>query len=160
MNQSRSAIGLYMGLVLVCGAVLGVVGERYYIAETAVRPAVQGGRGGKGFPGGPLAPADYRKNYLDFMQKGFNLSSDQVTKLGAITDETSTLMDELHRRQAPEQQEIRRAQELKIRTLLTPAQQIEYDRRVERLNKDREERKLRNKSTFDQSKPEFDSPRR
>jgi polyhydroxyalkanoate synthesis regulator phasin len=142
MNQSRSAIALYMALVFVSGSVLGIVGDRFYNAKE-IAPVAQGK--GKFGPGGPTNPADRRKGYLDFMQKRFNLTPAQMTKLGSIADETSALMDDVHRRQAPEQQEILRSQEVKIRDILDTAQRAEYDKRVDRMNKDREERKLKGK---------------
>jgi hypothetical protein len=140
MNQSRSAIALYMALVFVSGSVLGVVGGRFYDAKT-IAPVAQG----KGKGGPPPNPAERRKVYLDFMQKFLNLTADQVMKLGNILDETGTAMDEVHRRQLPEQQEILRGQETKIRAILDPVQLPQYDKRIEKLNKDREDRKLKNK---------------
>jgi hypothetical protein len=61
------------------------------------------------------------------MQKRLTLNETQVTQLGLILDETRARMNEVHERTIPEQQEIQKSQSDKIRALLTPAQQSEYD---------------------------------
>jgi Spy/CpxP family protein refolding chaperone len=64
---------------------------------------------------------------MGFMQKRLNLTDPQVTQLGLIFDETRARMNEIHERAVPEQKEIQQTQTEKIRELLTPAQQAEYE---------------------------------
>jgi Spy/CpxP family protein refolding chaperone len=118
MNFSRKSIALYVGLVFVSGAVLGVFGDRLYTVTTVASK-------GKNAP--KPSPEEFRRGYLGFMQKRLSLSEDQVTHLGLILDETRARMNEVHERTIPEQQEIQKSQTDKIRALLTPAQQAEYD---------------------------------
>ena len=118
MNFSRKNIALYVGLVFISGAVLGVFGDRLYTVTTVASK-------GKNAP--KFSPEEYRRGYLGFMQKRLSLSEDQVTHLGLILDETRARMNEVHERTVPEQQEIQKTQSDKIRALLTPAQQSEYD---------------------------------
>ena len=118
MNFSRKSIALYVGLVFVSGAVLGVFGDRLYTVTTVASK-------GKNAP--KFSPEEYRRGYLGFMQKRLTLSEDQVTHLGLILDETRARMNEVHERTVPEQQEIQKSQSDKIRALLTPTQQSEYD---------------------------------
>jgi hypothetical protein len=114
MNFSRKSIALYVGLVFVSGAVLGVFGDRLYTVTTVASK-------------GKNTPEEFRRGYLGFMQKRLNLSEDQVTHLGLILDETRAQMNEVQARTIPEQKEIQKSQSEKIRALLTPAQQLEYD---------------------------------
>ena len=116
MNFSRKSIALYVGLVFVSGAVLGVFGDRLYTVSTVTKAK-----------NAKPSPEEFRRGYLGFMQKRLTLTEAQVTKLGLILDETRARMNEVHERTIPEQQEIQKAQSDKIRTLLSPAQQAEYD---------------------------------
>ena len=118
MNFSRKTIGLYVGLVFLSGAVLGVFGDRLYTVTTVTRAKNATTK---------LSPEEYRRGYMGFMQKRLNLAEGQVTKLGLIFDETRARMNEVHERTVPEQQEIQKSQSDKIRALLSPAQQSEYD---------------------------------
>ena len=128
MNFSRKSIALYVGLVFVSGAVLGVFGDRLYTVTTVTKAK-----------NAKLSPEEYRRMYMGFMQKRLGLTDPQVTKLGLIFDETRARMNEIHDRTIPEQQEIQKAQTEKVRALLTPAQQSEYEvllkERRERLKK-------------------------
>ena len=125
MKLSRPAILLYMSLVFASGAVLGVFGERAYnVSAIAKAKAAK------------PSPEQYRRDYIEFMHKRLSLTDSQVTRLGLIFDETRALMNEIHERAIPEQQNIRRSQTEKIRAILNPEQQPEYDR----LLKEREER--------------------
>jgi len=118
MNFSRKSIALYVGLVFVSGAVLGVFGDRLYTVTTVASK-------GKNPP--KPSPEEFRRGYLGFMQKRLSLTDPQVTQLGLILDETRARMNEVHERTIPEQQEIQKSQSEKIRALLTPAQQSQYD---------------------------------
>ena len=95
---------------------LGVFGDRLYTVTTVTKAK-----------NAKPSPEEFRRGYLGFMQKRLTLTDPQVTKLGLILDETRARMNEVHDRTIPEQQEIQKSQSDKIRALLTPAQQAEYD---------------------------------
>ena len=95
MNVSRKSIALYVALVFVSGAVLGVFGDRLYTVTTVAS------KNTKAKP----SPEEFRRGYLGFMQKRLTLSETQVTQLGLILDETRARMNEVHERTIPEQQE-------------------------------------------------------
>jgi hypothetical protein len=116
MNFSRKTIALYVGLVFVSGAVLGIFGDRLYTVTSVTKAK-----------NAKPSPEEFRRGYLGFMQKRLSLSQEQVTHLGLVLDETRARMNEVHERTIPEQQEIQKSQSEKIRALLTPAQQAEYD---------------------------------
>jgi Spy/CpxP family protein refolding chaperone len=116
MNFSRKSIALYVGLVFVSGGVLGVFGDRLYTVTTVTKTK-----------NAKPSPEEFRRGYVGFMQKRLNLTELQVTQLGLILDETRARMNEVHERTLPERQEITKDQTEKIRALLTPAQQSEFE---------------------------------
>jgi Spy/CpxP family protein refolding chaperone len=137
MSSSRATIALYMGLVFASGAALGVYGDRYYEASTAQKDNNKN-RGKRG-----PSPEEFRKMYLNGMQKQLLLSNEQVTKLSSIMDETRALLDEMHKRHRPEQQEIQRSQNEKIRAVFDNIQREKYDDMMKRMS---ERNKSKNKN--------------
>jgi hypothetical protein len=134
MRRPGLAAALYVGLVFMSGAVVGVFGDRLYTAG-AVNANVAGPK-----------PADYRKRYVEEMTKRLTLSPDQVTQLGAILDDTRTKFHEEHDRSKQQLAQIHEEQVQKIHDILTPSQLPEYEKyRIER-DKDRE---LREKNSKD-----------
>jgi len=131
---SRVAIALYMALVLVSGAALGVFGQRYYDSVTTVT-RLKGNKSGR-----RPTPEEFQHGAISYMQKRLSLSDDQVTKLGVIMDGARAAMDDVMRRTMPEQAAIGAEQTEKIRALLSDQQRTEY----EKMLKEREER-MKNK---------------
>ncbi len=105
------------------------------------RPAQQETSKTKGKRG--PSPEEFRKMYLTGMQKELLLSDDQVTKLNSIMDETRMLLDDMHKRQRPEQQEIQRSQGEKIRAVFDTIQREKYDEMLKRMS---ERNKNKNKN--------------
>lgn len=135
MKLSRASIALYIGLVFLSGAALGVFGNRLYVAETA-----ESAKKAKRTP----SPEEFRKNYLSFMKRELLLTDDQVDQLNGIMDETRLLMDDLHKRQQPEQFEIQRSQQEKIRMLFDEVQREKYDEMMKRM-RERDRNKNKNR---------------
>jgi len=127
MNSSRATIALYLGLVFASGAALGVYGDRYYAASTQQETGKNKGRR-------TPSPDEFRKMYLNGMQKQLLLSDDQVSKLSSIMDETRSLLDDMHKRHRPEQQEIQRSQNEKIRAIFDNIQREKYDDMIKRMS--------------------------
>ena len=73
------------------------------------------------------------------MQKRLNLSSDQVTQIGLIFDETRAQFEELQQRTIPEQMSIGNGQTERIRAILSDEQREQF----ELLRKEREDRNKR-----------------
>jgi Spy/CpxP family protein refolding chaperone len=140
MKLSRASIALYIGLVFLSGAALGVFGDQYYAAKTAENANAKG-------KGRRPSPEEFRKGFLGYMKKDLGATDDQLNKLNAVMDETRSLMDDLHKRQQPEEFEIQRSQQDKIRALLTPEQRDKYDatmKRMQEFNKGNKNNKGRN----------------
>lgn len=136
MKLSRASIALYVGLVFLSGAALGVFGDKFYTAETAESAKGKGKR--------TPNPEEFRKGYLGYMKKELLLSDEQVGQLNGIMDETRALMDDLHKRQQPEQFEIQRSQQEKIRSLFDTVQREKYDSMMKNM-RERERNKNKNR---------------
>jgi Spy/CpxP family protein refolding chaperone len=126
MKLSRASIALYVGLVFLSGASLGAFSDHYYAAKTA---SVENGKG----KGKRMSPDEFRKGFLGYMKKDLSATDDQIKQLNTVMDETRILMDDLHKRQQPEEFEIQRTQQGKIRALLTPDQLDKYDATMKRM---------------------------
>ena len=134
MKRPGLAAALYVSLVFLSGAVVGIFGDRLYTAKT-VNASVNVPR-----------PADYRQKYVEEMTKRLRLTPEQVTELGAILDDTRNKFHEEHDRSKQQLAQIHDEQVQKIHEILAPAQLPEYEKfRVER-EKDRE---LREKNSKD-----------
>jgi hypothetical protein len=121
MKRPGLAAALYVVLVFLSGAVVGVFGDRLYTAKAVIANV-----------SGPK-PADYRKKYVEDMTKRLRLNQQQVTQLGAILDDTRTKFHEEHDRSKQQLAQIHDEQVLKIHEILSPAQLPEYEKfRLER----------------------------
>lgn len=138
MKLSRASIALYIGLVFASGAALGVYGNQYYAASKAKADNASKNRSKR-----PPTPEEFRKMYLAGMQKQLALSDEQVSKLSNLMDETRVLLDEMHKRHLPEQVEIQRSQNEKIRSLFDELQREKYDAMMKRMS---ERNKNKNKA--------------
>lgn len=139
MNFSRTTIGLYLALIFASGATLGWFGNRYYAAREAAETAGQT----KAKYRRSFNQDEFRKQYLAGMKKQLLLSDEQVQKLSGVLDETRSLMNELQKRQLPEQFEIQNAQQAKIRAIFDDIQREKYDQMLERM---RQNSKNKNKT--------------
>jgi hypothetical protein len=136
MRRPGLAAALYVGLVFLSGAVVGVFGDRLYTAKVVNANVAAGPK-----------PADYRKKYVEEITKRLNLSKEQVGQLGAILDDTRTKFHEEHDRSKQQLAQIHDEQVLKIHEILSPAQLPEYEKyRIER-EKDRELREKKDKQS-------------
>lgn len=125
MKLSRASIALYMFLVFASGAALGLFGNQYYTQQKAVEAAKNRKR--------PPSPEEFRKSYLNGMRKQLLLSEEQIQKLSNIMDETRTLMDDMHKRNRPEELQIQKSQGEKIRGVFDPIQLEKYDAMLKRM---------------------------
>jgi hypothetical protein len=116
-----------MALVFASGAALGVFGNRYYTARQEEQTKAKAPRRGS------FNQEEFRKQYLAGMKKQLLLSDEQVQRLSNVLDETRAQMNELQKRQLPEQFEIQKAQQLKIRAIFDPIQIEKYDQMLERI---------------------------
>jgi len=81
-----------------------------------------------------------RKKRLAEMQTRMKLSDEQVAKINSIYDETRAKFHEVRERYRPEMDVLERAQRDKVRSILSPEQQAEY----EKMLKEREQQQKQN----------------
>lgn len=133
MKLSRASIALYIGLVFVSGTALGIFGSQYYTAKAAAAANSKG-------KGRRPSPEEFRKGFLGYMKNDLGATDEQIKQLNNVMDETRALMDDLHKRQQPEEFEIQRGQQNKIRAVLTEEQREKYDagmKRMQEFNKNK-----------------------
>jgi hypothetical protein len=131
MKLSRLAIATYVALVFASGMVLGVFGQRLYTESVVSAKSTT-----------RTSPEEFRKRYMAEMQSRLKLNADQVGQLNGILDETRARTREVHERNIPELQTIRKEQQDKIRAMLKPDQQLEYDK----MRQEREDREKQNRN--------------
>jgi polyhydroxyalkanoate synthesis regulator phasin len=148
LNFSRTSIALYLALVFASGATLGWYGNHVYTAREEQQAKGKGSRR-------QFDPNEFRKNYLAGMKKQLTLSDDQVQKLSGVLDETRALMNELQKRQLPEQFEIQNAQQKKIRAIFDDEQLKKYDAMLERIRQGNK----KNKNSNDNTRPDSSNPK-
>jgi hypothetical protein len=127
MKRSNLTLALSLLIVFASGAVVGVVGDRYW------------GCPKKAVEKGPRSPEDYRRAYVEEMNRRLKLTPEQLSKLNVILDETREQFRQLREKQRAEIRLLQDAQTQKINAILTPQQQEEYAR----MRKEREEKRKR-----------------
>jgi|SRR5215472_1237705 len=113
MRRSGLATALYVTLVFLSGAVFGIFGYRLYTAKSVNATT-------------NTRPADYRKQYVQEMTQRLHLTSEQISQLSTILDETKTKYDDEHERSKRQLSQFHDEQTQKIKEILTPAQVPEY----------------------------------
>ncbi len=132
MRQPTLKLVLSLLVVFASGIAVGVVGDRYFTGRQ--QAAIKG----------PRTPEEYRRAYVEEMNKRLKLTPPQLEQLNRILDETREQFRQLREKQRPEVRALQEAQTAKINAILTPEQQEEYARmRKEREEKRRKEEKER-----------------
>jgi Spy/CpxP family protein refolding chaperone len=131
MKFSRAAIAAYVGMVFASGAILGVFGQRLWEASRVAAQPPTSRR---------PDPEVVRKRIVDMYHDRLHLTEQQMTQLNAIMDEARQRVDDTRHKMGPEYQKIREEQNAKFRQILTPDQQVEFDK----ILKEREERRKQN----------------
>ena len=124
MRRSNFLIAFYLLLIFVSGVVVGVFATRLYAAKTVNAKAPR------------MTPEEFRRSYTSEMQNRLNLTSDQMTKLNVILDQTGSLVHDERERHNQAMKSIHEEQVGKTRAILTEPQLPQY----EVLRKEREER--------------------
>jgi Spy/CpxP family protein refolding chaperone len=112
MRLSRAAIAVYIGLVFASGALLGAFGHRLYTVSSVSAKTTRN-------------PEEFRRRYLAEMQRRLNLTPDQVVNLNAILDQTRARYNDAKERM---RESLHQEQVEKVRAILTPEQQAEYEK--------------------------------
>jgi hypothetical protein len=146
MKLSRATIALYVGLVFVCGGVLGFFSNRLYSATTvsASKTGGVGGGSGTGTAKAAPTPEEFRKWLTGYYQKRLGLTDEQVQKMNLILDESQAQVKAIHAQMDPQLDAVRANQVTRMSLMLTPTQQTEYEKmRKEREEKEKEKQNQR-----------------
>lgn len=143
MKLSRGAIALYVGLVFVCGGVLGFFANRLYTVSTVSSPAT-----GKN----PPNPEEYRKSAVAEYKRRMSMTDAQVLNLNLILDESRAKVQAEQKaqreRSRPLMQKILLEQTERISAMLTPEQRTEYEKILaERREQQRQKASEKNKGS-------------
>jgi uncharacterized membrane protein len=132
MKRSYLSVALSLLAVFCSGAVVGAFGHRLY----AVRSV------NAGIPPAPKpSPADWREKYVQELTTRLKLEQAQVSKLNEILDNTRDRFRSMRERAKPEAEQIKLDQRTSIRSMLTAAQQPEYDKILQERDQKRREHK-------------------
>ena len=136
MKLSRTTIALYVGLVFACGGVVGFFANRLYTAATVTANATSGKA--------PPTPAEVRKHIVDDLQSRLKLTPDQMQKLNIILDESQAQVIAVHAQMDPQLDAVRQNQITRMKLMLSPDQQSEYDKwRQERIDRRKQDQQRR-----------------
>jgi hypothetical protein len=123
MKSSNAVAAIYVILIFLSGVFVGGFGYRLYTASS-----VNAAR--------PKSAEEYRAKYLAEMRSRLKLSDRQVEELNVILDATRERWRVMRERSKPEMKSIQDEQVERIRAILTPEQQNEYEKmRLEREKK-------------------------
>ena len=115
MKLSRGTIALYMGLVFLCGGVVGGFGHRLFTMRAVSANARR-------------SPEEFRKRFIAEMQSRLKLSGDQTSKLETILDAARARFRATRESINPQMEKIREDQQAQIREILAPEQLAEYEK--------------------------------
>jgi hypothetical protein len=116
MKRSRLFVALYLSLVFLSGALVGILGYRFYTAQT-VRARTR-----------PGSPEEMRRQYAEEMRSRLKLSPPQFQQLNQILKATGDRFREMQKKYRPEVKSIMDAQTEAIRSLLNDTQRAEYEK--------------------------------
>lgn len=125
-QRSGPIVALYLLVVFLSGALVGVFGHRLYSAKTV------------GAAAEPKRHESYRKRYLQDMETRLKLDAEQKVSLVKILDEYKGRFDTARRKVDPEMRAILEEQRGRIREMLRPEQKAEYEKMT--LERERKQR--------------------
>jgi len=125
MRPTRWSVALYMALVFVCGGVAGAFAYRLYTVS------------GVSANVGQRNPEEFRKRFMADLKARLQLNDDQAAKLGVIMDETRARVRTTRDTIEPELRKIRDDQRQRISELLSPSQQVEWQKIIDERQRQR-----------------------
>ena len=129
MRLTRWTIAHYMGLVFLCGGVVGAFAHRLYTVSTVSANATT------------RNPEEVRKRYLEDLKSRLKLTDDQVAKVNSVMDDTRMRFRATRATIEPEMRKIREDQQREIGELLSPDQQAEWQKISEERERNRKNKR-------------------
>lgn len=116
MKRANLSVIVYVVLVFLSGALVGVVGFDLYNARAASAK------------GEPCSPEALRQRYRDELRTRLQLSADQIRKLDVILNDTHNRFVALRDKYKPEVTAIQNEHADSIRAILDERQRAEYEK--------------------------------
>lgn len=129
MKRFRLPAVAYLTVVFLSGALVGMLGHRYYTVQTVKARTAQ------------PSPEEMRRQYVEELQTRLKLREDQLERLAEILEATRDRYRELRKKWGPEGRAVQEEQAENIRAMLDPAQRDEY----QKMRQEREQRWRRGK---------------
>lgn len=111
MKHNQWTAALFAVLLFAAGIVVGVLGHRYYAASV-------------------VNASDFRHRYVAEMQSKLKLTSDQVSRLETILDDTKAQFKAVRDSYRPAMLKIKNEQISRVKSILTPEQVPIYEQMV------------------------------
>jgi hypothetical protein len=118
MKRSNTSTWIYLLLVFLSGAALGVFSDHLYTTKTVLAKTVAA----------KSDPNEFRLKYIDEMRTRLKLDSKQIATLNQILDETEVQVRDVHQKYKPEMTSIHNAQVDRVKGILSEGQQTEYQK--------------------------------
>jgi hypothetical protein len=118
MKRSNTSTWIYLLLVFLSGAALGVFSDHLYTTKTVLAKTVAA----------KSDPNEFRRKYVDEMRTRLKLDSKQIATLNEILDETEVQVRDVHQKYRPEMTSIHNAQVDRVKGILSDGQQTEYQK--------------------------------
>ena len=129
--RSSVSIGIWLLLVFSSGILVGAFGYRLYTVTSVNATSTP-----------QETPAQHRARVVAIFKQRIGLRPEQLSLLNPILDDWRAKSKEIHGRIDPALDELRLTEDAKIRVILDPGQQPEFDKWcAERIKADQENRK-------------------
>src|SRR5271155_4275775 len=119
--RSSISTSIYVALVFLSGAALGVFSDHLYTTKTVLAKTVAARND----------PNEFRRKYIDEMRTRLKMDATQVATLSQILDETDVQMRDLHQKYRPEMTTIHNAQVDRVKGILKAEQVSEYQKMLD-----------------------------
>jgi len=117
MAKSKLSTIVYLLLVFLSGALVGVMSYRLYSMNT-VNASTGGNR---------PSPEEFRRRYIEGMRTKVGLDEKQIEQVNQILDETRAQFDQMRAKQRADGQAIQNQQVAKISAILRDDQKSSYE---------------------------------
>jgi hypothetical protein len=121
MKRSNTSTWIYLLLVFLSGAALGVFSDHLYTTKTVLAKNVAV----------KSDPNEFRHKYIDEMRARLKMDSKQIATLNQILDETEVQVRDVHQKYKPEMTSIHNAQVDRVKGILSGGQQTEYQKMLD-----------------------------
>jgi hypothetical protein len=120
-QRSSVSTSIYVALVFLSGAALGVFSDHLYTTKTVLAKTVAARND----------PNEFRRKYIDDMRTRLKMDPAQIATLSQILDETDVQMHDLHQKYRPEMTSIHNAQVDRVKGILKSEQVAEYQKMLD-----------------------------